>query len=58
MKMQECPNCGIKTPHVKVKREIKPESFQDLRNIELLNRVHLECYVCGYPSPCFESIVR
>lgn len=56
MKMQECPKCEIVTPHIKTKRYVVPSTFEDLENTALLNKVHLECYVCGYPSPCFESI--
>jgi predicted nucleic-acid-binding Zn-ribbon protein len=56
MKMQECPKCGIETPHLKTKRSVVPKTFQELENIELLNSIHYECYVCGYPSPCFETV--
>lgn len=54
--MRPCAKCEIETPHIKIQRDVRPNGFKELELVKLLNSVHLECYVCGTPSPCLESV--
>lgn len=50
----ECPQCGVMRPFIRVEGL---KRFNSLKKLDpILLQPHLECYVCGHPSPITEIV--
>jgi len=52
MRQEECPKCGVERPFIRVEGLKESDSTKKLDPILL--HPHLECYVCGHPTPIME----
>jgi len=55
MREEECPKCGVERPFIRV--EGLKESDLTKKLDPILLQPHLECYVCGHPTPIMEIVI-